>query len=99
MDAATLGDRELDVMTTLWRQGSGTVAEVQAALDTRLAYTTVLTILRNLEAKGFLRHETEGRAHRWFPRVKQRAARLGGAAAHRTEPARRNAAARGALRG
>lgn len=74
MDAATLGDRELDVMTTLWRQGSGTVAEVQAALDTRLAYTTVLTILRNLEAKGFLRHETEGRAHRWFPRVKQRAA-------------------------
>jgi BlaI family transcriptional regulator, penicillinase repressor len=74
MDATTLGDRELDVMTTLWRTGSGTVAEVQAALGTRLAYTTVLTILRNLEAKGFLRREEEGRGHRYFPRVKQRAA-------------------------
>ncbi|MDB4887702.1 MAG: BlaI family transcriptional regulator [Gemmatimonadetes bacterium] len=74
MDAATLGDRELDVMTTLWHRGSGTVAEVQEALDARLAYTTVLTILRNLEAKGFLRREEEGRAHRYFPRVKQRAA-------------------------
>lgn len=74
MDAVTLGDRELDVMTTLWARGSGTVTEVREALDARLAYTTVLTILRNLEAKGFLRREEEGRAHRYFPRVKQRAA-------------------------
>jgi BlaI family penicillinase repressor len=74
MDAVSLGDRELDVMTTLWRTGSGTVAEVQGALDVRLAYTTVLTILRNLEAKGFLRREEEGRAHRYYPKVKQRAA-------------------------
>jgi predicted transcriptional regulator len=39
----------------------------------RLAYTTVLTILRNLEAKGFLRRAEEGRAHRYFPKVKRRA--------------------------
>lgn len=74
MDTTSLGERELEVMTTLWRDGSGTVAEVQEALGASLAYTTVLTILRNLEAKGFLRHEEEGRAHRYFPRVKQRAA-------------------------
>lgn len=74
MDATTLGARELEVMTTLWREGSGTVTEVQEALGAPLAYTTVLTILRNLEAKGFLRREEEGRAHRYFPRVKQRAA-------------------------
>jgi predicted transcriptional regulator len=74
MDAASLGERELDVMTVLWRQSSGTVAEVQEALGTPLAYTTVLTILRNLEVKGFVRRKEEGRAHRYFPKVKQRAA-------------------------
>jgi len=74
MDSTPLGTRELDVMTTLWRLGSGTVTEVQEALDARLAYTTVLTILRNLDAKGYLRREPEGRAHRYFPKVKQKAA-------------------------
>ena len=74
MDAVSLGERELDVMTVLWQHGSGTVGEVQESLGTALAYTTVLTILRNLEAKGFLRREEEGRAHRYFPKVKQRAA-------------------------
>ena len=72
MDAATLGERELDVMTVLWQRSSGTVAEVQEALSATLAYTTVLTMLRNLEAKGFVRREEEGRAHRYFPKVKQR---------------------------
>ena len=74
MDAVSLGERELDVMTLLWQRSSGTVAEVQMALGTPLAYTTVLTILRNLEAKGFVRREEEGRAHRYFPKVKHRAA-------------------------
>lgn len=74
MDAASLGERELDVMTWLWANGSGTVAEVKDGLGAGLAYTTVLTILRNLEGKGFLKREDEGRAHRYFPRVKQKAA-------------------------
>ena len=72
-DAVSLGERELDVMTVLWQHGSGTVTEVQDALGVPLAYTTVLTILRNLEGKGFLRRAEEGRAHRYFPKVKQRA--------------------------
>ena len=70
-----LGDRELEVMTWLWANGSGTVTEVKDGLTDALAYTTVLTILRNLEAKGFLRRQDEGRAHRYFPRVQQKAAR------------------------
>ena len=74
MDAVSLGERELDVMTVLWQRSSGTVTEVQAALGASLAYTTVLTILRNLEAKDFVRREEEGRAHRYYPKVKQRAA-------------------------
>ena len=60
-----LGDRELDVMGVLWDAGSGTVAEVREKLRDPLAYTTVLTILRNLEAKGFVRHTGEGKAHRY----------------------------------
>lgn len=70
-----LGDRELEVMTWLWANGSGTVSEVKDGLADPLAYTTVLTILRNLEGKGFLRRQDEGRAHRYFPRVQQKAAR------------------------
>lgn len=75
MDEFTLGDRELDVMGVLWQLGSGTVAEVRAKLPADLAYTTVLTILRNLEEKGFVTHKTEGRAHRYLPRVARQTAR------------------------
>ena len=75
MDDIGLGDRELEVMAWLWANDSGTVNEVRDGLDASLAYTTVLTILRNLEAKGYLRREEEGRAHRYFPRVQQKAAR------------------------
>ncbi len=62
-------DRELDVMAVLWELGSGTVAEVQARLPDRLAYTTVLTVLRTLEEKGYVGHEEEGRAYRYRPLV------------------------------
>ena len=64
-------DRELDVMAVLWRRGSGTVTEVRDDLDDDLAYTTVLTILRTLEDKGFITHLTEGKAHRYLPAVTQ----------------------------
>ena len=74
MDDVALGDRELDVMAVLWEIGSGTVGEVRHRLPANLAYTTVLTILRNLEAKGYLSHIVEGRAHRYRPRVAQKAA-------------------------
>src|SRR4029078_12810500 len=56
MDEFVLGDRELDVMGVLWDLGSGTVSEVRERLPADLAYTTVLTILRNLEAKELVRH-------------------------------------------
>ena len=74
MSDLTLGDRELDVMAVLWESGSGTVGEVLERLDAPLAYTTVLTILRNLEAKGMVSRAEEGRAHRYFPRVAQQSA-------------------------
>jgi BlaI family penicillinase repressor len=67
-------DRELDVMDVLWEQGAATVTEVRDALHDDLAYTTVLTILRTLEEKGYVAHEEEGRAHRYRPLVEKTAA-------------------------
>ena len=69
-----LSERELDVMAVLWARGSGTVPEVRAALSDRLAYTTVLTVLRTLEDKGFVDHAEEGKAHRYRPLVARRRA-------------------------
>jgi BlaI family penicillinase repressor len=66
---ASFTDRELDVMAVLWDRGPSTVAEVRDHLDDALAYTTVLTVLRTLEAKGFVSHEEEGKAHRYAPLV------------------------------
>jgi len=61
--------RELDIMSVIWRRGSGSVAEVRGALADSVAYTTVLKILQILEEKGAVRHEAEGRAYRYFPLV------------------------------
>ncbi len=60
-----LTDREASLMEVLWEHGASTVAEVRKHLDDELAYTTVLTILRTLESKGFVTHSEEGRAHRY----------------------------------
>jgi hypothetical protein len=54
---ATLRDvsftkRELDVVSILWRRGSGTVAEVREELDAPVAYTSVLRVLQTLTEKG-----------------------------------------------
>ena len=67
-------DRELDVMAVLWQRGPSTVAEVREALEDALAYTTVLTVLRTLEDKGYVGHEEEGRAYRYFAAVEREAA-------------------------
>lgn len=71
-------DRELDVMTVLWTHGPSTVGEVRGALardaGAELAYTTVLTVLRTLEAKGHAGHAEEGRAHRYHALVAREAA-------------------------
>lgn len=72
--SVSLSNREAEIMAVLWQEPA-TVAEVKAKLSDELAYTTVLTILRNLEAKGYVSHEAEGRAHRYIPKIRQQAAR------------------------
>lgn len=51
-------------MEVLWQRGPSTVSEVVESLSRRpnLAYSSVLTVLRILEQKGYLRHEKSGRA-------------------------------------
>ena len=70
-----LYERELEVMEVLWERGSATVAEVRDALEDEMAYTTVLTVLRRLEEKGYVGHDEEGRAHRYRPLVERVQAR------------------------
>jgi BlaI family penicillinase repressor len=77
--------RELAVMSVLWRLGSASVSDVRDAFEEDLAYTSVLSALQTLEEKGFVRHEAEGRAYRYFPTVE--AERAGGSALARVRDA------------
>ncbi len=61
--AAGLGTLEREVMDAVWRLGPATVHDVRAALDDRVAYTTVMTVLDRLFRKGVLEREREGRAY------------------------------------
>ncbi|HZY90294.1 MAG TPA: BlaI/MecI/CopY family transcriptional regulator [Gemmataceae bacterium] len=58
-----LGDLQLKIMKVLWERRAAGVAEVYQALggDGGLAYTTVATMLRKMEARGLVQHEAEGR--------------------------------------
>lgn len=59
----TLTEVELELMDVLWDKGRATVAEIVEALpEARLAYSSVLTMMRILEQKGYVAHEKEGRA-------------------------------------
>ena len=69
--SSTLTDAELRLMNVLWDKGSATVGEVADGLPRGLplAYSTVLTTMRILEHKGYVRHTKEGRAFVYHPVV------------------------------
>jgi predicted transcriptional regulator len=66
-----LTDAELRLMEVLWEKGSGSVSDVveNVESETPLAYSTVLTTLRILENKGYIKHRKEGRAFIYEPLV------------------------------
>ena len=74
---AGLTDAELKLMEVLWKTGPATVNDVAEALpkDPALAYSTVLTTLRILETKGYLKHTKDGRAFLYEPIVAREQAR------------------------
>lgn len=67
----TLTEAELRLMDVLWQQGPSTVQRVLDALPkkSQLAYNSVLTTIRILERKGYVRHIKDGRAHVYRPLV------------------------------
>ena len=67
----TLTDTELKLMDVIWREGEATVKDVLDGLPGKdsPAYNTVLTILRILEHKGYLKHVKRGRAHVYQPLI------------------------------
>ena len=63
-----LTQRELDIMSVLWELGEATVNEVRDRVDPDLAYTSISTMIRMLELKGFVAHRRgEGKTHIYFP--------------------------------
>ena len=73
----TLTDAESRLMNVLWKKERATVGEVVSALPRKhaVAYNTVQTMLRILEAKGYVAHDQVGRAFVYRPLAEQRTAR------------------------
>jgi BlaI family transcriptional regulator, penicillinase repressor len=72
----TLTEAELRIMNVLWPLRSATVQQVLEALAGKpeLAYNSVLTTIRILEKKGYIKHVKDGRAHVYVPVVAQQEA-------------------------
>lgn len=65
-----LTNRELDIMSVLWERGEATVSEVRDQVDPDLAYTSISSMIRTLEIKGYVSHRKgEGKTHVYFPAV------------------------------
>ena len=64
---------ETEILRLVWQLERATVQGVCDRLPAkrRIAYATVQTLLRRLEAKGYVRHDVEGKAHVFFPAVKR----------------------------
>jgi BlaI family transcriptional regulator, penicillinase repressor len=70
-----LTQRELDIMSVLWELGEATATEVRERIDPSLAYTSVSTMIRTLEMKGYVSHRRgEGKTHVYFPVIDAHAA-------------------------
>jgi predicted transcriptional regulator len=69
-----IGPLQVKVMHHIWSRGPSTVHDVHDELMAdpqakRLAYTTILTVMRNLARRGFLDQSADGRAHRFSAKV------------------------------
>jgi predicted transcriptional regulator len=74
--SVTLTEAELRLMDVLWMKGPATVQQVLETLPKKqpLAYNSVLTTIRVLEKKGYVKHVKDGRAHVYMPLVGQKEA-------------------------
>src|ERR1700761_4901487 len=72
----TLTEAELRLMKILWARGESAVGDLVSAMPegAALAYNSVLTTIRILEQKGYVRHRQEGRAFLYSPCVAEQEA-------------------------
>ena len=72
-----LGRLEMQIMNVVWEKGKATVHEVKEALGKgrKPAYSTILTMMRKIEAKGYLEHDVDDRTYVYRPTISQDAAR------------------------
>ncbi len=69
---------ELEVMQHIWRLGEAYLGEVvDQFVEPRPAYTTISTVIRTLEAKGFVPPRVVGKSHRYSPAVTKEEYRAG----------------------
>ncbi|HTW79694.1 MAG TPA: BlaI/MecI/CopY family transcriptional regulator [Terracidiphilus sp.] len=66
-DPAELGELESNILSIVWHEGSATAEQVREALDRPLTDSTVRTMLRRLEEKGYISHSIENRAFVYRP--------------------------------
>jgi len=66
-DPVELGELERDVLSIIWRLGNVTAEQVREELDRPLKDSTVRTVLRRLEEKGYLAHTLENRTFYYQP--------------------------------
>jgi BlaI family penicillinase repressor len=64
-----LGELQRAVIEVVWELGEASVHQVRKRLAPRkkLAYTTILTAMQNLEKAGWLRHRAEGKSYIYLP--------------------------------
>ena len=64
-----LTEQEELIMTSLWDLEKAFVKDIVANITQNLHYNTVSTVVRKLENKGFISHESFGNTHRYFPKI------------------------------
>lgn len=74
-----LGRLELQIMNVVWEKGKATVHEVKEVLGKgrKPAYSTILTMMRKIEGKGYLEHDVDNRTYVYRPTISQKDVRRG----------------------
>ena len=69
-----IGDVEMEILQIVWSRGEATVQEVldEILRKRRVAYTSVMTMMRNLSDKGLLKHRSQGRSYVYSAAVNPR---------------------------
>jgi BlaI family transcriptional regulator, penicillinase repressor len=73
----TMTGREAEVMDAVWRLGESTAEQIREALPEALHDSTVRTVLRVLESKGYVRHEVRGKSYVYCAAIERQKAQRG----------------------